>query len=450
MKAIKAIPHRLFKVKSNNLIQNDDRLALPKHLSGGWLPLARLIWICLSATTVIIFAISAIALYQGTLTPCLSIPEKDQTLCYDWHQQLAQLNMSVNFYATSIVVGVMIEILPWLIVGVVIFWKKSRELFSFLFSLMLMLWGITVLDQGISTWFPFVYPSYGWLLRTITFVANLLTLTWLLFPDGSFKPRWLHWAALIWILRIGVYYFFPGNPVDPDTWPSPLPQAISILFVLLLLFSLVYRYRFASNPAQRQQIKWVVTGGLIYGITYIISNNLFPFSLQEMLARLIWLPFFYGASFFFAVCLGFSILRYRLWDIDVIIRRTLVYGGLTITLAAIYLVGVFLLQGLFQTLSGQKSVAAIVISTLVIAALFNPLRKRIQNDIDRRFYRRKYDAQKTLIAFNATLRNNVDLENLCERLIDVIHETMQPGYISFWISPMSSQRGINFKENEPR
>ena len=425
-----------------------DGSTLPQHLSGGWLFLARLLWILLSTAAILIFAISTVELYRGLHVPCPDLPQKYQAACIESHQQLDQLNLPVDFYINYITLGVIIEILPWCIVGLLIFWKKSNELFSLLFSLMLILWGMTLLDQGIAAWFIFVLPTFTWLLRTITFIANLLILSWLLFPDGSFKPRWLRWAALLWVVRVVLYYFFHGKPYDPDTWPSPIPQGITILLVCLLLFSIVYRYRFASDPAQRQQIKWVVTGGVIYGLVFILSTNLFPFGLPVVQAQMIWDPLTYGASFFFAACLGFSILRYRLWDIDVIIRRTLVYGGLTVTLAVIYLAGVFLLQGLFQLLSGQKSVAAIVISTLGIAALFNPLRIRIQSDIDRRFYRRKYDAQKTMLAFNATLRDNVDLENLCERLLGVIHETMEPGYISLWINPMTDQWGINFKEND--
>lgn len=425
---------------------NQDRITLPTHLHGTWLTLARLVWILLSVSAILIFAISTVELYRGMPIPCPNMKQADQAICYEWHRQLQQLHLSVGFYVTYLTTGVMLELIPWFIVGATIFWKKSSETFSLLFSLMLMLWGVTVIDQGLTTWFAFKYPAFDWLLRLLTFLANLLLLTWLLFPDGILKPRWFRWVLPAWILRVGLYYFFPGKPVDPDTWPSPLPQVITILFVALLLYSLVYRYRHSSSAAQRQQIKWVVTGGLIYGIVYILSNNLFPFGLPEIEARLVWLPTFYGASFFLAACLGFSILRYRLWDIDVIIRRTLVYGGLTATLAVIYLTGVFVLQGLFLALSGQTSVVAIVISTLVIAALFNPLRKRIQSDIDRRFYRQKYDAQKTLLAFSTTLRDDVDLENLCQRVLGVIQDTLEPAHVSFWISPATDQRGIHMNE----
>jgi hypothetical protein len=141
------------------------------------------------------------------------------------------------------------------------------------------------------------------------------------------------------------------------------------------------------------------------------------------------------------IATGIAILRYRLYDIDRIINRTLVYGTLTITLVALYFGGIVVLQRIFVTLTGQQSTLAVVASTLLIAALFTPLRRRIQGFIDRRFYRRKYDARKTLEAFSTKLKNETDLEALNNDLVGVVRETMQPAHVSLWLRPATAPKG---------
>ena len=164
-----------------------------------------------------------------------------------------------------------------------------------------------------------------------------------------------------------------------------------------------------------------------------LGASFFTFS---FITQLTGLTFSAVISLLFPISFAIAVLRYRLWDIDILINRALVYGVLTGLLALIYFSSVILLQSIFRRLTGQgQSEAVTVISTLAIAALFVPLQRRVQAGIDRRFYRSKYDAAKTLAAFSATLRDEVDLEQLGERLIAVVEQTMQPAYVSLWIKP---------------
>jgi hypothetical protein len=223
--------------------------------------------------------------------------------------------------------------------------------------------------------------------------------------------------------------------------------------VVVLMIALIYRYRYASSPLQRQQTKWVIYGGSMSGIIVVgltVPLYLFPaFGQAGSFYQLVIAPAYLFIVFIFPLSLGLAILRYRLYDIDLLINRTLVYGTLTISLALIYVGLVIGLGSLVRLFTGQlaQSPVVIVVSTLAIAALFQPLRHRTQRVIDRRFYRRKYDAVKTLEAFSATLRNEVDLNKLGEHLLTVVQETMQPAHISLWLRPPEHDRTYQAPRN---
>ncbi len=210
----------------------------------------------------------------------------------------------------------------------------------------------------------------------------------------------------------------------------------------------IYRYTRVSGPVQREQTKWFVFSvvALFLGVGVTAGlQRLFPFLAEPGLIAAFYelaAPTIYWLLLsFIPLSIGIAILRYRLWDIDILIRRTLIYGTLTTALGLVYFASVMLLQQFLRALTGQgRNQLAVVASTLAIAALFQPLRGRIQAAIDRRFYRRKYDAALTLQAFNAKIRDEVDLDTLTGDLLAVVEETMQPAHVSLWLRDLPPNR----------
>jgi hypothetical protein len=213
----------------------------------------------------------------------------------------------------------------------------------------------------------------------------------------------------------------------------------------------IYRYRKVSSHVERQQSKWVffgtVTGTAGFALTIVLYfDRVLPIPYPNPRADLIAVTAVNIFILLIPLSIALAILRSRLWDIDIIINRTLVYGTLTVLLAMVYFGLIFAIQFLLRGIISQNNSVAIVVSTLAIAALFGPLRHRIQRVIDRRFYRRKYDAAKVVEAFSATLRNEVDLNQLREHLLTVVQDTMQPSHMSLWLrepQPSTKHQGAN-------
>lgn len=276
-------------------------------------------------------------------------------------------------------------------------------------------------------------------------VMLLLCFLPLYFPDGrlvSRRWRWLVRFALVFSVSGAVHSALSPGEMQDSGMVNPLGiEALRPVFDLLetlvfalyfpLLFasaaSLVVRFR-RSGSVERQQIKWLALAALAIPVWFLTNAPI-----QAAAPNLF---FVMDALVVFALiplAAGIAILRYRLYDIDVLINRALVYGALTASLALVYFGGIAVLQGLFRALGGGESQLAIVASTLVIAALFNPVKRRIQGFIDRRFYRSKYDAAKTLRVFSTTLRDETDLDALGDGLVGVVRETMQPEHASLWL-----------------
>jgi hypothetical protein len=294
----------------------------------------------------------------------------------------------------------------------------------------------------LAVWFS----NWGWLLLIFPLLFILL-----LFPNGRPPtPRWrwvgvaaVAWATLFVLMatlskRLTTPGFALDNPVGvlgEDT--VELLAGVWIVGLLILVLAcalaLFVRYRRADDT-ERRQIKWMLYACAVFLVVYV-GGSVGGLSGTNSLGGYIWGIFFGLSLVTLPAAIGIAILRYRLYEIDVVINRTLVYGSLTAMLVASYFGSVVSLQYAFRALSGERSQVAIVASTLVIAALFNPLRRRVQAFVDRRFYRSKYDARKTLDAFSSRLRDETDLDALCDDLTSVVRETMQPAHVSLWLRP---------------
>ena len=405
------------------------------RLHGRWLLIARAVWLAIAAICLIVWVVG-IPLNYGDLGKVCYIQPCDQDPTPDSIARYHASGLSLAFYASYIGTLALISTLAYLLIAAFIFWRKSDTWIGLLTSLFLITYAVSQhVGDDVIKGVPALAGPVN-ILQPLGFVC--LGLFLYLFPDGHFAPRWTRWVVLAWI----PCFLLSANVLPDGGW---VPLLFG--FLVVSLYAQVYRYRRVSTLLQRQQTKWVVYGVLISILGFVgilVIGNVFglggaPGTFKAMAADtavylvLLWLPF----------SLGIAILRSRLWDIDVLIHKTLVYGSLTGLLGTLYaslILGLESLAGAIFSTADQP--IALVVSTLVIAALFQPVRRHIQNLIDRRFYRKKYDAEKTLAAFSATLRNETDLAQVREQLLAVVQETMQPAHVSLWLRPRAKPQPV--------
>jgi hypothetical protein len=323
--------------------------------------------------------------------------------------------------------------------------RAARVLFllgASLIHAIVWLLGLQVSDLvgGVGFWLYALMAFGGYILLWIAGLHFALV-----FPQPSaIVVRWPVLIPLIYVAAYGFFFSYLAALwfVAPTTlaWLGgwlPGVGIIAIAYIGLGGVAILRKYRTSRDVIARQQMRWAVFSFIVSGmmtvVLWLIPYNILGRPLiSSATLGLLGIPLPVG--------LAFAILRYRLFDIEIIIRRTLVYGALTVMLLALYFGGVVLLQQVFRALTGQTSDLAIVASTLAIAALFNPLRRRIQDAIDRRFYRQKYDAAQTLAALGETMRDEVDLDRLAAHLVAAVEETLQPAHVSLWLREQSVKR----------
>jgi hypothetical protein len=407
-------------------------------------------------------------------------------------QSFQTLGLSLGGYGILRVSITVATALTWFIVAAVLAWRKPHDRLALLVALWFVFAGTATITGAFGLGSGSTIQGHEFSARAVNLLAEfgLILLVFALFPTQRFTPRLAFWlligfgcfvagpspigSSLTLPFRFGtlaglalaqLYHLWRvSGPTQRQrtTWTSVGMTVLIGLAVVLLVITQVRpsltslavltfygavigmeviqlsRYWGVASPVERQQTKWIAFGISLFGgmaAALLAPAILMPSlgksgSFYETIHTLVLIV----ASLLLPFAITFAILRYRLWDIDVLINRTLVYGSLSGILGALYAGLIIGLERLAAAINTQASdPVVLVISTLVIFALFNPVRQRIQSIIDRRFYRRKYDAEKTLAAFSATLQNQVDLEQVREQVLAVVQETIQPAHASLWL-----------------
>jgi len=353
--------------------------------------------------------------------------------------------------AAAVEAGLQARTMPWLWLGIefllvttfgtagLIMFFRKKDIFGAYLGVTLILIGTSITGPVIST-VSSVIPEAQVFLLVLSSVGFLAFATLLyVFPDGRFVPSWTKWLVSIFVVFILCQSYVYFN--DPEISESVFETMVPIVYFTLGVASQIYRYMRVSGPVERQQTKWAITAFILFislGFMFLIffpnsTNMQFPPTGSDLVGFFVFYAVLSIVTINFLIAFGFAIFRYRLYDIDIIIRRTIVYGALTLTLVLVYFGSVLMLQSIFTAIGGQQSPIIIVISTLLIAALFNPFRRRLQGFIDRRFYRRRYDAQLLVDLYAITTRDETDIDILNNKLVAVVHEAISPESVKLWL-----------------
>jgi hypothetical protein len=403
--------------------------------AAAWLPLpaARVVCAALALGAVALYATAVPARYVQLLTPCVA------GRCAPG--QVVIVGGS-GAYAGALVALDAAFALTYVALGLLILWHRSEDWVALFISLALVVWGVTFTHSMNAL--PVANPRWLLPVASMRFLgAALITLFFYVFPDGRFVPAWARWLAVVWIVSQVPAYFWPASALDFNYWPSWLYYGASVWFLGVMVGLQVYRYHEVSSAAQRRQTKWVVYGiGLALATYLVVLLAGFVTPARPGTAGYVLYAGALNASLLpVPISIGIAVLRDNLYDIDVIINRSLIYGALTSTVVSLYTCCVFAIGWLARGLMGQQDGSLeVVLSTLGVAALVQPLRQRIQRGIDRRFYRRRYNAARALEAFGGATRHEVDLERLGAELVSVVDRTMEPAHVSvLLLSPLKAQ-----------
>jgi len=406
------------------------------RLHGGLLALARGMWIAIVALTVGLFIAALPMLFRQLQTVCVSATScPDGQLSPTGLQTIHDLGFSVGGYAAYTLSLYIATSLVWFAVGIIIFWRRSDDWMALLVALFLVTFN---LFPGLGKSLPaFVYPVWNPPLKFLSFLAVIpLVLFFYLFPSGKFVPRWTGWLAVVIFALAVPRFFFPGSPYDFTTWPGGL-NVLTVLSVGgTMLFAQLYRYRRVSDAVQRQQTKWVVFGvttALVVLMAGALFYLLFP-TIGQPGSRY---SFFFGTAIplvllALPLSIGVAILYYRLWDIDAIINGTLVYVALSACVIGLY---VLVVVGLGSLLQAQGNLFLSLLATGLIAILFQPLRQRLQQAINRLLYGERDEPYRVLARLGQRLEATLTSDAVLPTIVETIAQALKLPFVAITWTP---------------
>lgn len=423
-----------------------EESAARMFLGGHKLLIARVGWVILAVCTLGLF-LAAIPFHFAHLhVICADIMCGGSQSTAEVANLLSSLGLTIHAYAAYSLALQVVFALVYFTIATVIFWHKSNDLMALLVAVFLMTFVLAFTD--VPRVLAKAYPTWAWPITFVGFIGQIsFPLCFYLFPNGRFVPRWTRWLMALWIAwEVWTYILADASIMSNENFLMLEIAAFTLGLGSITLVQ-IYRYRHVSSRVQRQQTKWVVFGmvaalGGFFGaglFGFVVPHMLFPLLSIHSNTSLVTLigitanTATYLAMLLIPLSIGIAMLRYRLWEVDVLINRTLIYGMLIGILGLIFLGSLIAQQQFLFALIGQASELFIVGSTLGIVALFQPLRRVIKGFINRSFYHRKYKAEQVLTAFSTTLRDEVDLSKLSEHLVAVVQETMEPASISLWL-----------------
>jgi signal transduction histidine kinase len=402
-----------------------------RRLSGAWLIVARAIWLALACVTLSVFVVSLPAALAQLTVVCATAPCANGQLPPADVRMLTNLSLSLGFYAAYRVALDIVFALIYGLVAALLFWRKSAELFALLVALALLTFGMATFPLSVDVLAAAqpVWQAPVIVLHVVGLVCFSLFLY--LFPDGRFVPRWTPWVALPWIAWQLVQSWLPSWPRAFASWATWLDVAVWLGALGTAVYVQVHRYRRVSNTVQRQQIKWVVFGiamaltgylgvhlALLGSESALSPEGLFAIHLAAVGLR-------YVAMLLIPLAIGIAILRYRLWDIDILINRTLVFGTLTACVVGIYVLVIGSLSLLFET-SGNLPIS--LVATGLVAVLFQPLRERLQRGVNRLLYGARDEPYAVLANLGQRLENAHDPEAVLPTIAETVRDALKLPY----------------------